>query len=80
MPNLTNKHFTVSKAVQLRKGTKRRVYKLVNYNDEAVTGTWYPEELPEISDNQYGTEKVLRRRTLPNGIKELFVRWERWPE
>ena len=78
MPNWATEHFTLSKAVPLRKETKRRVYKLVDYNEEDVKGSWYPEELQEISDNQYYIEKVLRRRTLPNGTKELFVRWEGW--
>ena len=51
MPNWKKKHFRVSKAVPPRKGTKRRIYKLVDYNDEDVKGSWYPEELQEISDN-----------------------------
>ena len=70
----------MSQAVPPRRGTKRRVYKLEDYNDEAVKGSWYQEELQEISDNQYRIEKVLRRRTLPDGTIELFVRWEGWPE
>ena len=80
MPNWTKEHFTVSQAVPPKRGTKRFVYNLVDYNDEAVKGSWYPEELQEISDNQYRIEKVLQRRTLPDGTKELFVRWEGWPE
>ena len=74
MPNLNKEHFTVSKAVPPRKGTKRRVYKLVEYNDEIVKGSWYLEELQEILANQCRIEKVLQRRTLPNGTKEIFVR------
>ena len=80
MQNWTKEHFTVSQAVPPRRGTKRRVYKLVDYNEEDFKGSWYPEELQEISDKQYCIEKVLRRRTLPNGTKELFVRWEGWPD
>ena len=80
MPNWTKENFTVSKAVLPKKGTKRRIYKLVDYNDEDVKGSWYPKELQNISDNQYWIEKVLRRRTIPNGRKEIFVRWEDWPE
>ena len=79
MPNWTKEHFTVSQAVPPRKETKRRVYKLVDYNDEAVKGSWYPVELQEISDNQCRIEKALRRRTLPDGTKGIFVRWEDWP-
>ena len=70
----------MSQAVPPRRGTKRIVYKLVYYNDEAVKGSWYTEKIQEISDHQYRIEKVLRRRTLPDGTKEHFVRWEGWPE
>ena len=80
MPNWTKEHLTVSQAVPPKRRTKRRVYKLVDYNNEAVKGSWYPEELQEISDNQYRIEKVLRRRILLDGTKELFVRLENWPK
>ena len=53
---------------------------LVDYNYEDVKCSWYPEELQEISDNQYRIEKGLQRRTLPDGTKELFVRWVGLPE
>ena len=42
MPNWTKRHFTVSKAVPPKRGTKRRVYKLVDYNNEAVKDSSYP--------------------------------------
>ena len=80
MPNWANKHFTMSQAVPPRRGIESRVYKLVDYKDEAVKGSWYPKELQEISDIQYRIEKVLRRRTLFDGTKELFGRWEGWPD
>ena len=69
----------MSKAVPFKTGTKRRVYKLMNYNDEALKGSCYPEELQEILDNQYRYKTVLRRRTVPDGTNKLFVRWEGWP-
>ena len=80
MPNWTKKHFTVSQAMPVRRGTKQRVYKLVDYNNDEVKGSWYPEEIQEITDNQYRIEKFLRRRTLPDGTNELFVSWEGWPD
>ena len=49
-------------------------------NEEDVKGSWYPEDLQEISENHYRVEKVLRRRTLPDGTKVLFVWWEGWPD
>ena len=45
MPNWTKEHFTVLKALPVRRGTKRRVYKFVNYNNDEVKGSWYPEEI-----------------------------------
>ena len=48
MPNWTKEHVTVSKAVPARKWTNRRVYMLMDYNDETVKGSWYPEEIQEI--------------------------------
>ena len=73
MPNWTNEHFTVSQAVPPKRGTKRHVYKLVDYNDEAVKGSLYPEELQVILDNQYRIEKVLRRPTLPHNTKTNYL-------
>ena len=40
MPNWTKEHFTVSKALPVRKETKRRVYKLVDYNNDKVKSSW----------------------------------------
>ena len=45
-----------------------------------MLGSYYPEEVQQITDNQYRIEKVLRRRTAADGSKELFVKWEGWPE
>ena len=53
MPNWTKEHFTVRQTVPPRTGTKRRVYKLVDYNEEDVTGSWYLEKIQEITHNQY---------------------------
>ena len=66
----------MSQALPVKRGTKRRVYKLVDYNYDEVKGSWYPEEIKEITENQYRIEKVLRRRTLLDGTNELFVCWE----
>ena len=45
MPNCSKEHFTVSNAVPPRKGTKRRVYKLMDYNNKIVKGSWYQEKI-----------------------------------
>ena len=80
MPNWSKEHFSIGEVPQARKATKRRVYKINDYNGEPVIGSWYPEELQKINDNQYRIEKVLRRRTAADGTQELFVKWEGWPE
>jgi len=80
MPNWSKEHFTIDEVPEPKRGTRRRVYKISDYNAEAIKGSWYPEELQQISNNQYRIEKVLRRRTAPDGTKELFVKWEGWPE
>ena len=51
MPNISKEHVSVSQPLLLRKGTKRRVYKLVDYSDKAVKGSLYPEKLQKIFNN-----------------------------
>lgn len=80
MPNWSKEHFVVDQVPEQKRATKRRVYKIKDYSDEAVKGTWYPEEVQYITDNQYRIERVLRRRTAPDGTNELFVKWDGWPE
>ena len=72
IPNWTINHFKVNQTVSPKRGTKPRVYKLVEYNDEAVKGSWYPEQIKEISDNQYRIDKVLRKRILANETKNYL--------
>ena len=45
MANWSKKHFAVDKTPAARKGSKRREYKISDYNGVHVTGTWYNEEL-----------------------------------
>ena len=65
---------------EAKRGAKCPVYKLKDYSGEEVKGTWYPEELQKITNNQYRIEKVLRRRTTSDGRKDKLVRWEGWPD
>jgi len=80
MPNWSKEHFQVRDVPQPRKAAKRPIYKLEDYSGDEVKGSWYPEELQAITENQYRIEKVLRRRTLPDGRKVKLVRWEGLPE
>ena len=58
MPNWTKQHFTVSQAVPPKRGCKSRVYKLVDYNDEAVKGSWYPKEISKFQNTSFALKKT----------------------
>lgn len=75
LPNWTAEHFVVDKALRLG---RRGAYKLKDYNNEEMTGEWYPEEVQAIDNNRYLIEKVLKRRNGAGGIKEIFVKWQGW--
>ena len=80
MPYWSNEHFTVGEAPAEREGSKRRLYKINDYNEESVTGTSYDEELQHITNNQYRIERVIRRQTAADGQKTFLVHREGWPE
>ena len=78
LPNWSREQFTATASKETKSG-KRPVYKLKDDSGEDVRGKWYPEELQAISENDYDIEKVLKRRTLPDGTRELFVKWLDYP-
>lgn len=54
------------------------VYTLGDYNDEAITGTFYQPELQKVGvrdEDTFEIEKILRG---PN--KQHFVKWLHWPK
>ena len=58
------------------------VYKLVDWEDETIHGTFYEHELQAIVVDQsmkYRIEKIIRKRTR-NKKKEVLVRWLHWPK
>ena len=56
MPNWSEEHFIVDK-VNTR--TQHPVYKLKDYANEDISGTWYEKEVQPIKKNLYLIEKVL---------------------
>lgn len=57
-------------------------YRLKDWNNETVEGSFYGEELQKVDVDEntaYKIEKILRRRTR-NGQKELLVKWYLWGE
>ena len=56
-------------------------YKLVDWLEEEVTGSFYREELQKVTkpeNNVYRIEKIVRRRT-KDGKKEVLIKWKGWP-
>jgi len=77
LPNWTEEIFTVDKSVR----TTPVTYKIVDYDGEAVEGSFYDKELQKVekSDNVYKVEKILRTRRRA-GRKEYFVKWRGYPD
>ncbi|XP_062617400.1 uncharacterized protein LOC134279074 [Saccostrea cucullata] len=58
------------------------VYKFKDYNDEAITGTFYQPELQKVDvrdEDTFKIEWILKTRGRgPN--KQYFVKWLHWPK
>ena len=52
MPNWSTEYITVNEVPNPRRGNKRRIYKIADYNGDPVKGVWDPEKLQQISQNQ----------------------------
>ena len=76
MPNWRQEHCIVDK---VNNTTQHRVYKLKDYANEDISGTWYDQEVHPIMKNLYLVEKVLRKRKAVRGEQELFIKWKGWP-
>ncbi|MES9902545.1 MAG: DDE-type integrase/transposase/recombinase [Sedimenticola sp.] len=58
------------------------VYRLKDWNDEPIAGTFYTEELNKVSkdaNSLFFVEKVLRRRRR-GGKSQVYVQWEGYPK
>ena len=57
------------------------VYKLKDYSDEPISGTFYAQELQRVNkkeDTVWKVDKILKERTR-KGEKEVLVSWYQWP-
>jgi transposase InsO family protein len=72
LPNWTTELFTVSKVLN----TSPATYKIKDFNDEEIEGSFYEPELVKFNkqDEEYEVEKILKTR-IKNGKKEYFVSW-----
>lgn len=58
------------------------VYKLKDFDDEPIEGTFYEAELQKVRvapDKVYQVGEILDRRVV-RGEKQALVRWKNWPE
>jgi hypothetical protein len=65
---------------KLRQGIP--VYKIFDYEDDPVQGTFYKPELQRVRkdvSNLFRVEKILWKRRR-NGRREVFVKWLGWPK
>ena len=70
----TEEHFVIRK----RLNTQPTTYLLKDLKGEFLDGCFYDKELQKvivIKDKTYKIEKVLKRRTLPNGKEQAYVKW-----
>jgi len=50
-------------------------YKIVDYNNEEIQGTFYGQELQKTTQEMFRIEKVLKRKG-----NESLVKWLRYPD
>ena len=70
-PNWTEEVFTVSKVQR----TDAITYKITDYNDVEVQGTFYEQELQKTSQEDFRIEKVVKK-----GKTKSLVKWKGYPE
>jgi hypothetical protein len=72
LPNWTTELFKVSKVLN----TSLVTYKVKDFNNEEIEGSFYEPELVRFNkqDEVYEVEKILKTR-IRNGKKEYFVSW-----
>jgi hypothetical protein len=57
------------------------IYRLIDFHNEEVKGTFYEPELQKViadEDTMWKVEKILKTRTR-KGEKEYYVKWMYWP-
>ena len=71
LPNWTEEIFTVTEVID----TKSRTYKLEDYGNEKIEGSFYEKEIQRVikTDEIFKIEKILSTRKR-KGAKEYFVK------
>ncbi|XP_070550282.1 uncharacterized protein [Ptychodera flava] len=77
LPNWTEEIFTVSRRISSRPP----LYKLKDFDEEELEGTFYEQELQKVvkkEDDVFRVEKILETRKR-KGKTEYLVKWYGWP-
>ena len=76
LPNFSKEIFTISQHIP----RQPPVYKLKDYDQEELSGTFYNEELQKVikEDDVYEVEKILKKRGKGKN-REVFVKWLGYP-
>ena len=76
LPNWTEEIFTIADRI----ARKPPIYRLKDFNDDLIIGTFYEFELQRVAkeDDIYRVEKVIRKR-IRNGQREALVKWRGYP-
>jgi len=70
-PNWTKEVFNVSKIQR----TNPITFKITDYNDEEVQGTFYEKEMQKTTQEVFRIEKVVKK-----GKAKSLVKWKSYPE
>ena len=57
------------------KRTNPPTYSIKDTKGEKIQGTFYEQELQKTTQEIYRIEKVLKKRTTRDGVKEVYVKW-----
>ena len=58
------------------------IYRIKDYNNEVITGTFYQSELQKINiceDQMWKLEKILKPKRIGQN-RQYFVKWLHWPK
>ena len=71
-PNWTEEIFTISKV----KSTKPPTYIIQDLNGETIKGSFYEAELQKTNQDTFRIDKIVKKRTTKDGIKEAYIKWK----
>ena len=71
-PNWTEEIFTINKV----KSTKPPTYIIQDLIGETIKGSFYEAELQKTNQDTFRIDKIVKKRTNKEGIKEAYIKWK----